>query len=445
MISSPKGASLIALVATLIFSILSSALDAEQSDKWLEVRSRHFVVVSNAGGPQAQRVSLELERVRTMLQRSLTKVRVDPRQPLVVLAVGDENGLRELLPQSWEHKGQRPAAAYWGGPNRHCIALRVDASAPQVFGRVLHEYIHLLTHANVPDLPVWLDEGISEFWSTAVLEEDAVEIGRPPARDLRVLRASRSWIPLGELLAMKRTPDARDKKRLSLFYAQSWAVTHYLLLGGSSNHVELAPSVPVTDAAQLEGVVSAYVRARRFRALRIEGGAGEEEKDDATVRTMSVAQSLAVRAGCLTEGQRPAAAEPLLSRAFNADPNDPSVLETLGYLNFLQNKPMDAAGWFDRVIASGRATYQTYFYRAILVGPVPTKETASAADYLKTAIELNPDFAPAYARLADIYGEEPGRLDEAVRMMRRAAELEPQNPAYMMGLERLLAGMDKRP
>jgi hypothetical protein len=43
--------------------------------------------------------------------------------------------------------------------------LRVDAPDRERSRRVLHEYVHLLTHANVPDLPAWLDEGISEFWT----------------------------------------------------------------------------------------------------------------------------------------------------------------------------------------------------------------------------------------------------------------------------------------
>ena len=399
-----------------------------------------------------------------MLQRAFTDVRVDSRQPLVVLAVSDETSLRELLPQYWEHKRQHPVAAYWGGPNRNCIAIRVDVPDREAFRRVLHEYVHLLTHANVRDLPPWLDEGLAEFWSAAVVQDDAVEIGRPAARDLQVLHSSRSWIPLAELLTMKRVPDARDKQRLSLFYAQSWALTHYLLLGSAtstSKTLELAPSTQIADVSHLESALSAYVRNGRLRALRIEIPQPIDRAEDGglpliNVRTVGVAQSLAVRAGCLADGERPAAAQPLLTQALAADPNDPSVLETLGYLRFQQNKPTDAAAWFDRAIATGQAGYLAYFYRAILAGPVPTQaggagraggagETVPAADYLKKTIELNPGFAPAYARLADIYGGDSGRQEEALPLMRRAVELEPDNPTYRIGLGKLLAGMSPKP
>ncbi len=473
------------LVVLALFALPGPALAARQPNRWLEVRSPHFVVISNAGEEETRRVSLEFERVRTMLRRALTNTHVDPRQPVVVLAVNDEDGLRELLPQFWERKGQRPVAAYWGGPHRHCIVLRVDAPERERFRRVLHEYVHLLTHANVPDLPAWLDEGLSEFWGTAVVQDDAVEVGRPAPHHLKVLQARRSWIPLEELLAMERAPDARDERRLSLFYAQSWALVHYVMLSGSSTDLELAPSnyvqqlrqgaSPVEagtlafgNLSQLERALAAYVRTGRFRALRVEVQSGPaarvRRKPDTTyrsevqsanqaedigvrVRALSPAESLAVRAGFLVDGERPAAALPLLTKALAADPNETSVLETLGSFHFQQNNPLEAAKWFDRAIASGSASHLGYFYRAILAGPVPDEvpggQPVRAEEYLRHAIDLDPGFAPAYVRLADLYARQADRVEEALPLRRRATELEPENAAYWVEFGKLLVRLNR--
>ncbi|MDO8794536.1 MAG: DUF1570 domain-containing protein, partial [Vicinamibacterales bacterium] len=342
--------------ALALLALLGSTLQARQPDRWLEVRSPHFVVISNAGEEHARGVSQQFEHVRALLRRVLTNARVDPRDPVVVLAVNNGRSLRELLPQFWERKGQRPVAAYWGGPHQHHIVLRVDAPDHERYRRVLHEYVHLLTHANVPDFPTWLDEGLSEFWGTAVVQSDGVEIGRPALHHLKALRARRSWIPLDELLAMKRAPDARDSQRLSMFYAQSWALTHYLMFGGSSMNLELAPSTHFVDPSQLEGALAAYVREGRFRALRVEipqpeiASADQGEDTRLRIRALSAAESLAVRAGFLVDGERPAAALPLLTEALRLDPNETSALETLGYLHFQQNNPTEAAKWFDRAI-----------------------------------------------------------------------------------------------
>lgn len=457
------------LLTLALLALPGPAQGATRPDRWLEARSPHFVVISNGGEEQARRVSRQFERVRALLRGALASgrddLRDDPRDPVVVLAVNKEDSLRELLPQFWERKGQRPVAAYWGGPYRHHIVLRVDASDRERDRRVLHEYVHMLTHANIPDLPAWLDEGLSEFWGTALVEDEAVEIGRPAARHLKVLRARRSWIPLDELLAMERAPDARDSQRLSLFYAQSWALIHYVMLGGSSTALELAPSnyvgrlgqgaSPVEAGAlafgnvsQLERALTAYVHAGRFRAVRMEipqpqgAPADQHEGVELRIRALSPAESLAVRAGFLVDGERPAAALPLLAEALRLDPTETSVLEALGCFHFQQNNPVEAARWFDRAIESGSASHLAYFYRAILAGPAPGlvagEDVVRAEGLLRRAIDLNAEFAPAYVQLADLYGQSAGRMEEALSLMRRATELEPDNAAYWVDRGRLL-------
>ena len=54
-------------------------------DTWVEVRSGHFVVASNAGESEARRIALEFERVRGIFHAAFPKFRVDPAQPIVIL------------------------------------------------------------------------------------------------------------------------------------------------------------------------------------------------------------------------------------------------------------------------------------------------------------------------------------------------------------------------
>src|ERR1017187_1099088 len=99
---------------------------------------------------------------------------------------------------------------------------RVAAPDRELDPRIIHEYVHLLTHENVQHLPVWFDEGLSEFWMTVAVQNDSVEIGRPLVENLKTLQDRKNWIPLGQLLAMKGEPDASDAKRVAMFYAESW-------------------------------------------------------------------------------------------------------------------------------------------------------------------------------------------------------------------------------
>ncbi|MFH1269030.1 MAG: tetratricopeptide repeat protein, partial [Planctomycetota bacterium] len=180
------------------------------------------------------------------------------------------------------------------------------------------------------------------------------------------------------------------------------------------------------------------VRDGRFRTRRLEAGSLGADDETIRVRALSPAESLAVRARAIVDGVRPAAALPLLKEAVGLDPAETAALEALGSHCFQENQPDEAAEWLDRAIETGSASHLAYFYRAIVTRPTPGGE-----DLLRRAIELNPAFAPAYARLADLYARDEGRASEAVPLARRAAELEPDNPGYWLDLGKLLLRLDR--
>jgi tetratricopeptide (TPR) repeat protein len=91
---------------------------------------------------------------------------------------------------------------------------------------------------NIPRAPLWLHEGLAEFYGTfAGSERDNRSVlGRPLPYHLSVLH-HHPLIPLQVLLS----PDVRKvafRTRVStgVFYAESWALVHYLLLGEQGRH-----------------------------------------------------------------------------------------------------------------------------------------------------------------------------------------------------------------
>jgi tetratricopeptide (TPR) repeat protein len=56
---------------------------------------------------------------------------------------------------------------------------------------------------------------------------------------------------------------------------------------------------------------------------------------------------------------------------------------------------------------------------------------------------LNPDFAPALAQLAFVYGEQNTNLEEALRLTQKAIDLEPTNPHLYMNAGQFLLSMDR--
>lgn len=70
-------------LAALAFAKLAFA----KTESWLEVRTPHFVVLSNSNEKQARHVAEKFERMRFVFHKVFPKARVDPGSPIIVLAV----------------------------------------------------------------------------------------------------------------------------------------------------------------------------------------------------------------------------------------------------------------------------------------------------------------------------------------------------------------------
>src|SRR5262249_42645754 len=96
---------------------------------------------------------------------------------------------------------------------------------------VFHEYTHLLLRNAVRSVPIWLNEGLAEYYSTYAIAPGAktAEIGRPIGSHGRLLR--QRYLPLSELIAVDASSQLYDEGlRRSIFYAEAWALTHYLMV-----------------------------------------------------------------------------------------------------------------------------------------------------------------------------------------------------------------------
>jgi Protein of unknown function (DUF1570) len=197
------------------------------------VRTPHFTVASNAGEKEARRIANQFEEIRAVFQSTFPKMRVDPGEPLIIIAVRNEDSLKVLLPDYWASKGRvHPAGIYISHSDESFAALRTDisGSAENPYHSLYHEYAHAIVRLNFSDLPVWLNEGIAEFFGNTVVDDRETDVGRV-GREQLVLLNRTPLIPIEQLMnADIRSPLYNESNHASIFYAESWAIVHYLLL-----------------------------------------------------------------------------------------------------------------------------------------------------------------------------------------------------------------------
>ena len=122
---------------------------ASAKDTWIEVRSPHFTVISNAGEKEARKMADQFEQFREVFHTTFPKWRVDLGKPLIIFAVKNEDSLKALIPAYWEGKGRaHPAGLYMPGEERHYVAVRTDMETDNPYQIVYHEYTHAIMNLN---------------------------------------------------------------------------------------------------------------------------------------------------------------------------------------------------------------------------------------------------------------------------------------------------------
>jgi len=161
--------SLRGIVFTALLALTSHATFAA-TDPWVEVRSNHFQVLTDSNEKQARHILDQFERMRWMFQTLFPKVNVDPAAPIVVLATKNEKGFQAIEPEAYLAKGQLKIAGYFmQAQDKNYILMRLDAEQEQhPFAIIYHEYTHLQFSSDAEWLPLWLNEGLAEFFQNTI-------------------------------------------------------------------------------------------------------------------------------------------------------------------------------------------------------------------------------------------------------------------------------------
>ena len=162
----------------------------------LRLRSPHFVVVSNANEHDARQVADQFEMIRAVFRKYFGYVSTND-QPVIIIAAKDEATLKPLLPESWTKKGSaHRAGLYLNSPDKSYVGLRLDVSMDQLaYEPIYHEYVHYLMRRVIPQLPVWMVEGLAEFYGNVLIESNRVLVGTPSRLNLMILR-EKTLLPL---------------------------------------------------------------------------------------------------------------------------------------------------------------------------------------------------------------------------------------------------------
>ncbi|HSU58518.1 MAG TPA: DUF1570 domain-containing protein [Bryobacteraceae bacterium] len=212
-VSSP----IICVVLLGIFARVSSPA----AEPWVRVSTHRIKLYSSTGKESASALVQVLAQAHDVLAKIMPLPNTYNGSITVVL-FGSQAEFRS-------YSGNPGACAY------HQRAKNTDYIAmwdrgPENDQIAIHEYVHaMIDHAGV-DLPVWLTEGLAEFYSCYRSDERQILIGAPIVNRLAILRRS-PWMKLSLLLSVTHSSSYYNSpETMATFYAQSWLLAHMLAL-----------------------------------------------------------------------------------------------------------------------------------------------------------------------------------------------------------------------
>lgn len=226
----------------------SAALPDERA--WFELKTPNFTVYSNAPELAARRVGEKLEQLRAVLGQLAGGEQSQAPRPTSIYLFDDDLA---FAPYSI---GTNVAGYYTKDFDGNFVAFYLSVGFEST---LYHEYLHDFVASNLPYVPLWLNEGLAELYSTFTVQDGKAVIGTPRLEFAQMLRLGK-LMPLDELFDVTReSMDYNETERTGLFYAQSWALTYYLLLGDATLTPRLATFLEAVGRG--EAVVSAFENA----------------------------------------------------------------------------------------------------------------------------------------------------------------------------------------
>jgi tetratricopeptide (TPR) repeat protein len=451
-------------LALLLF-VLIAPLTAHAKDTWLRVQTKNFTLIGNANEKDMREVATKLEQFRDVFTRLFTAAKFTSPVPTTVVVFKSKSSYKPFaLPNT--------AGYFQKGEDVNYITLSTETYADNPFSIIYHEYVHLMVDNTAGNVPAWFNEGLAEYYSTFFIEEDRkVHLGELIPYHLMTLREEK-LLPLRKLFAVDNySPEYNERDKRGIFYAQSWALVHYLMLANNNerrlqlgqfvNYVGAGAALDdafkrafQTDIETMEKELKKYIAGHTFKMQVATFERKLEVDQEFTVLPLTEADAQAYLGDLLLHVNRLSDADTRLQQALTLDAKQPMALASLGILRARQGRFDEARKTLQEAVAGNSRNYLAHYYYAFalsregmdandIVRSYSTETASLMRSELTRAIELNPNFPESYSLLAFVNTVTGQDLDKSIDLLKRALKLSPGRQDLSLLLAQVYMRQDK--
>ena len=438
-------------LALLVLLLLALPVCAQD---WMEIRSPHFIVLTDSGLSNGRAAALHFEQMRQLFGELLQQRDIRSSGPFTLYVFKTTRGMRQQLPMFHGQPASQPGL-FVAADDGDYVAL--DWSDPNAIPVIAHDYAHVILDANTPPMPVWYDEGIAELLATLTFRYQDVDFGARPAYVNQALGGK--LMPTAQFLKLGHgARGTGEDDRHSAYHAQAWLMVswmqaHHMLpqcnqFSGLILMKHLAPEDAFQQAFQMTPVefdktLAAYLAA------------GNQPQSLALPDNLNDVSTYAYQSEKLPA--RAAQVALIDLRAHIGDYNDQSINElnavlqqdqynagaqrTLGYIYLRKGDLAQAKTHLDQAIDLDKHDARAHYYAAALLSRSKDVGASSSAIFqmranLLTALDGEPSLADGWALLGFVYEAQEKWVD-AINTMLKAIKMSPRNDEYRLALARI--------
>jgi len=392
----------------------TSSKAATLSSSWRQIVTPELTVVGSAREGELRRILTDLNAFRAAMSSLFPGIRTASPVPTRVVVFRDTADFARFRPRDGRGKPLDNVGGYFTQEPEGNFLVLPFAGSENSYPTPFHEYAHYLIHRNARSfVPTWLDEGLAEFYSTFEPDYKGQSLlGRAPGGRVRSLRVG-TFMPLREVVSPREMEKTwRSGNRIEMFYAEAWALVHYLIVGRKGvsasfgTYLEALAKQPSQDAAfqaafgvDLDGMerqLRRYVSQFAFPALMLPRVAdtspavGAIAMSEADVRQLE--GSLLAHVGATDE------AEKELRAALTMNPDHVDARVALAGVRLTQGRPDDAIASLSEVTRAAPTHLAAQYYLGVALAQ--SWRHAEAAAAFDRSLKLNPEHTFSWASLS---------------------------------------------
>jgi len=460
--------------ATLIlFLLLFTAVPTTAKDTWVRVRTPNFNLIGNAKEKEIREVATKLEQFRATFRSLFPNARFNQTIETNVIVFKSVKSYKPFLPKRADGKADKGIAGYFqSGEDVNYITLSTAGKKQETYGTIFHEYVHFLMNTNFGRsvVPPWFNEGLAEYYQTFEIEKNniKVKLGLLQENHLEYLKRNK-LIPLRDFFKIDNFAlHSKGGHSRSIFYAQAWALIHYLIqgkqldnlskfLGLVMNDIEPETAFRQTfgiDYKTMEKNLRKYVRRNSFVGTYVTFNRPLVFDSKMTVTQLSESEANAYLGDLLYHTHEYEDAEVYLKKSLALDSNQSLANTALGLVKMRQGKYEEAKSYLEKAISGGQRNHMAHYnYAYVLsresydefgyVSRFPEEKALKMRQSLVKAITIKPNFTASYSLLAFINYVNNEKLDQAISYLKRAIALQPGNQQYSLRIAQIYLRQSK--